>query len=82
MKPTNDGSLRFLVEKWLAPATFAAVHVTEFGRTRRGGTRYVQVADASFNSHALFFFRHRDGCWRVFPPASEGMRMKSEAPAA
>lgn len=82
MKAASERSLRFMVDKWLAPCTFATIHVTEFGRTRQGGIRYVRVADHSFTAHALFFFRHGDGCWRVFPPASERVRLKFELPVA
>ncbi|MET3243285.1 hypothetical protein ABIE53_000030 [Burkholderia sp. OAS925] len=39
MRAASEQSLRFLVDKWLAPAPSAAVHVTEFSRTRVGGRR-------------------------------------------
>jgi hypothetical protein len=70
MKNTKVQSLRYQVEKWLTPT--AQVHVTAFGRTQLGGGRYVCVeARQPAGSRALFFFRHSDGCWRVFPPTAE-----------
>nr|WP_091996609.1 hypothetical protein [Paraburkholderia lycopersici] len=71
MKSTSGKSLRWQVEKWLAPASALPVHVIEFSRTRRGGSRYVYVATAD-GSRALFFFRHDDGAWSVCPPALDG----------
>ncbi|WER46396.1 hypothetical protein CupriaWKF_02050 [Cupriavidus sp. WKF15] len=70
MKSTNEHSLRFQVEKWLAPSHTASVHVVEFSRTLSGRRRYVCVETTQQSDlRALFFFRHDDGCWRVFPPA-------------
>jgi hypothetical protein len=72
MRAASEQSLRFLVEKWLAPAPSASVHVTEFSRTRLGGRRYVRVETAvEAGSRGLFFFRHDDGRWCVFPPTAE-----------
>lgn len=79
MKNTNEKSLRSQVEKWLAPATAIPVHVIAFGRTRRGGSRYVCVETAG-GARALFFFRHDDGGWCVFPPASDSRRSVSRPP--
>ncbi|WP_144143614.1 hypothetical protein [Paraburkholderia sp. BCC1884] len=72
MRAASEQSLRFLVEKWLAPESSAQIHVTEFSRTRIGGRRYVRV-ETSFESgpRGLFFFRHDDGCWCVFPPTAD-----------
>ena len=69
MKSTNEQSLRFQVEKWLAPGPTTPVHVIEFGRTYPGRRRYVCVETTQqAGLRTLFFFRHDDGCWRVFPP--------------
>lgn len=61
-------SLRLLIEKWLAPMPGMPVRVTEFGRRGSNRRRYVCV-EASRPSGLLtiFFFRHDDGTWRVFP---------------
>jgi hypothetical protein len=67
MKRTMAQSLRYQVEKWLAPTT--PVHVTAFGHTGLGRARYVCVeTHQATGLHALFFFEHDNGYWNVFPP--------------
>lgn len=67
MKRTKTQSLRYQVEKWIAPT--APVHVTAFGHTGLGRARYVCVETRQATGlHALFFFQHDDGYWNVFPP--------------
>jgi hypothetical protein len=67
---TAEKSLRYLVEKWLAPNPTMSIHVVQFGRISLDKRRYVRVeASAPTGSRAMFFFRHDDGCWCVFPPA-------------
>jgi hypothetical protein len=64
-----EKSLHYLVEKWLAPDPEARIRVVRFGHIREDRTRYVHVeASASSGPRAIFFFRHNDGCWCVFPP--------------
>ncbi|HZZ01835.1 hypothetical protein [Paraburkholderia sp.] len=76
MRTTSEQSLRFLVEKWLAPGPSVPVHVTEFSRTRLGGRRYVRVETSlDAGSRGLFFFRHDDGCWCVFPPTADTLKL-------
>jgi hypothetical protein len=76
MKATNEHSLRTQVDKWLAPGLSTPVRVTEFSRTRTSGIRYVCVETAlPRGPRALLFFRHGDGCWCVFPPASDRPNM-------
>lgn len=80
MEGANEQSLRFLVEKWLAPGPMEPVHVTKFGRTRSGRRRYVCVEVAQPSGvRALFFFRHDDGCWYVFPPAGDRPNMAANS---
>ena len=69
---TRNRSLQGLVEKWLAPTPDVPAHVTQFGRTAVGNRRFVCV-EVLHPTHprALFFFRHDDGFWRVFPPSCE-----------
>lgn len=75
MRNTKVQSLRYQVEKWLPPTT--QVHVTAFGRTRSSGARYVCVETwQPAGSRALFFFRHDDGCWHVFPPAADARQFR------
>jgi hypothetical protein len=78
MSKARERSLRFQVEKWLAPGPSMPVRVTEFSRTRGGGRRYVRVETAlAAEARGLFFFRHDDGCWCVFPPTAD----RKQAPA-
>ena len=75
MKDTKRPSLRYLVEKWLAPT--AAVHVTAFGHSGFGRGRYVCVETLlASGPHALFFFEHDDGYWNVVPPARDAARWR------
>jgi|ERR1700688_2639674 hypothetical protein len=81
MKNSNEQSLRCQVEKWLAPAPAIPVHVTEFSRTRWGGRRYVCVETSSEDgARALFFFRHDDGNWCVFPPTADRRKLTTVRP--
>jgi hypothetical protein len=66
---TIDRSLRQQVEKWLAPGLQGRIRVVGFGHRRKDGTRYAQVeASTTCGARAIFFFRHHDGGWCVFPP--------------
>ena len=79
MRTASERSLRFLVDKWLAPGPSIPVRVTEFSRTRGGGRRYVRVETAlAADARGLFFFRHDDGCWCVFPPTADRKQVPSE----
>lgn len=79
MRAAGEQSLRFLVEKWLAPSPSIPVRVTEFSRTRTGGRRYVRVETAlAAGARGLFFFRHDDGCWCVFPPTADSRKAANE----
>ena len=79
MRAACEQSLRFLVEKWLAPAPSNPIRVTEFSRTRAGGRRYVRVETAlAEDDRSLFFFRHDDGCWCVFPPTADNRKAAQE----
>jgi hypothetical protein len=70
MTSTREQSLRAVVEKWLEFEPLKTARVTMSGRTPSGGRRYVCVETTQDGEKlALFFFRHGDGCWRVFPPA-------------
>jgi hypothetical protein len=73
---TQNRSLQGLVEKWLAPTPAVPAHVTQFGRTAAGKRRFVcvEVPHPTY-PRSLFFFRHDDGFWRVFPPPGERLAM-------
>lgn len=80
---TAEKSLRYLVEKWLAPAPHTQIRVIQFGHIREDRRRYVHVeASAPSGSRAIFFFRHDDGCWCVFPPRIARPAMNGDKCAA
>jgi hypothetical protein len=69
---TGTSSLRSVIEKWLSPTPAMPVRVSEFSRTRSDRRRYVRVeAVGPTGMHELFFFRHGDGSWCVFPSQAE-----------
>ena len=68
--------LRSLIEKWLAPTPTMSVRLIEFGRTGSNRGRYVCVEASRLSGPlSIFFFRHDDGTWRVFPPDTERAAM-------
>ena len=78
-----EKSLHYLVEKWLAPTPAMRIHVVQFGRMSLDNRRYVRIeASAPTGSRAIFFFRHDDGNWCVFPPAISRPAMMSYRLAA
>ncbi|CAD6542821.1 hypothetical protein ACFQ3P_21825 [Paraburkholderia sabiae] len=71
-----DRSLHYQVEKWLAPGPQGQIRVVGFGHRRMDGTRYAHVeASTTRGARAIFFFRHHDGGWCVFPPRAGGPSM-------
>lgn len=73
-----EKSLRLMVEHWLAPGLANPVRVTRF-RNRRS-TRECYVCVETFHARgpvAMFFFRHQDGTWRIFPPSRERPTMRA-----
>ncbi len=76
----GEGSLRSLIEKWLAPTAATPVHLTRCTFANSSQTRCVLARSAaSERSFAIFFFRHDDGAWRVFPPPPRKPQMHSRA---
>jgi hypothetical protein len=66
-----ESSLRLLVDKWLAPNARVPARVVRFSRLQENRLRYVCVeAVHPAGTIAIFFFRHGDGSWCVFPPAA------------
>jgi hypothetical protein len=75
---THRDSLRRIVEKWLAPTPAAPVREIRLCRMEANHTRYVRVeALRPTGVLALFFFRHDDGSWQVFPPVAARMTMSA-----
>lgn len=76
---TVEKSLRMVIEKWFDPTTVSRVRLSRFGRAWLNGNRVVRVETLPLESSiAIFFFQHRDGTWRVFPPEPERPSMWSE----
>ncbi|MCP2091812.1 UNVERIFIED_ORG: hypothetical protein J2Y81_007918 [Paraburkholderia sediminicola] len=72
-----ERSLRLQVEKWLVPTHSTPVRVTQFSRTRSNQRRYVCVEVLRpAGSVGIFFFRHDDGRWCVFPPETQRLSMR------
>lgn len=77
---TAETSLRWIVDKWLGPSPVSPVRVTQFSRARGRGTRYVRIeAIRRDGPVGIFFFRHDDGTWCVFPPARVGLSVPAYA---
>ena len=77
-----ENSLRWLIDKWLAPTSTMPVRITRFSRTRMNHGRYVRVeAMRDGEPFEIFFFRHNDGSWRVFPPAIERPTLRTVCPS-
>jgi hypothetical protein len=67
---TPEKSLHWAVDKWLAPTPAMPARVTRFCRTAMHRRRFVCVESLRPDGVlAIFFFRHDDGSWNVFPPA-------------
>ncbi|WJZ79524.1 hypothetical protein QEN71_40140 (plasmid) [Paraburkholderia sabiae] len=77
---TVGARLRSMVEDWLAPDPERGIRVSHFGRSAT--RRYVRVvADNRTGPRGMFFFRHSDGKWCIFPPDPERPAMHaSRAP--
>jgi hypothetical protein len=70
-------SLRMLVEKWFAPTPVTPARLVRFSRSTPDQRRYVCVEAARPGGpFVIFFFRHDDGSWRVFPPAARSPMMR------
>jgi hypothetical protein len=70
-------SLRAVVTHWLACGSAEKVRVTAFrhGPAKHGS--YVCVeAVRSDGPVAMFFFRHLDGSWRIYPPNRERLAFR------
>lgn len=73
----GEQSLRWLVEKWLAPAA-APVHVTRATWAHTSQRRSVCVETIRKDGPiAIFFFKHDDGTWCVFPPAAVRLTLRA-----
>jgi hypothetical protein len=77
-KIVAEKSLRGLVGKLLGTESRQSVRVLSIHRSRSGRTRRVCLeVQRPGGSLALFFFRHGDGVWHVFPPGDVRPSMSS-----
>ncbi|MGF6601541.1 hypothetical protein P3T23_006283 [Paraburkholderia sp. GAS448] len=78
-----EKSLHWAVDKWLAPTPAMPARVARCCRTGTHRRRYVCVeALRPGGLLSIFFFRHDDGTWNVFPPAAERPAMNGYRRAA
>jgi hypothetical protein len=68
MSPT-EMTLHGAIEKWLAPTLAMRAHVVRVRRAGRHGRCVCVEAVLSGGLLSIFFFRHDDGSWNVYPPA-------------
>ncbi|WP_429448814.1 hypothetical protein [Paraburkholderia sp. 40] len=72
----GNTSLRSQVEKLVGPTGFRGARVRLLNRSRSGGTCRVCIQiDLPTGAFLLFFFRHADGTWHVFPPGQRRPEM-------
>ncbi|SKD04453.1 hypothetical protein SAMN05445504_9232 [Burkholderia sp. CF099] len=63
-------SLRLMVEHWFAADPSKGIRVVEFRNRRSKHECYVRVeALTGTGPVAMFFFRHEDKTWRIYPPS-------------
>ncbi|UXU89638.1 hypothetical protein [Burkholderia sp. S-53] len=73
----TEKTLRQAVEKWLAPTPAMPAHVARVCHTQMH-RRYVCVeAMRPGGLLSIFFFRHDDGSWNVYPPAQSRPAMSA-----
>jgi hypothetical protein len=74
---SKGASLRLMVEHWLAPDPGMQVRVIEFRNKRSKHQCYVCVETLKPTGRlSLFFFRHPDGAWSIFPLGLERPAMR------
>ncbi|PYE17694.1 hypothetical protein C7410_12569 [Paraburkholderia silvatlantica] len=62
-------SLRAMADKWLFLRPDTRVHVTRVAQGARKHRSCVYVsAVGAVGESGMFFFRHDDGSWYIFPP--------------
>ena len=67
-----EKTLHWAVDKWLAPTPSMPARVVRFCHSASQHQRYVCVeALRPGGLLSIFFFRHDDGSWNVFPPQAE-----------
>lgn len=68
----RQSSLRLLIGKWFAATPAIPVQIKRLARERSDRRRYIAVeVSRKAEGIAIWFFRHQDGNWQVFPPDIE-----------
>jgi hypothetical protein len=63
-------SLRAVIDKWVGRTATNPIKIVRHGDARSG--RYVLVSlSRSATMQTIFFFRHDNGSWNVFPPETQ-----------
>ncbi|MDN7179254.1 hypothetical protein M0D69_14870 [Caballeronia sp. SEWSISQ10-4 2] len=83
----TEQSLRGLVEKWLDAASAVPLRVHSIHRIRSRRRRCVcieveRAADFVTHSFTLYFFRHDNGAWHIYPAEAVRPAMSIERLAA
>jgi hypothetical protein len=79
----GNRSLRSQVEKLVGPMRDRGARVRLLDRSRVAGTCCVRIQiDQPTATFSLFFFRHADGTWHVFPPGQRRPEMGTSRIAA
>ncbi|TFE41722.1 hypothetical protein E2553_34295 [Paraburkholderia dipogonis] len=64
-------SLRSMINKWLAPTSASPIRLTRISCVTPRPMRCVRAeCMGASGSLTIIFFRHDNGSWCVFPPAS------------
>ncbi|EEA01865.1 conserved hypothetical protein [Burkholderia sp. H160] len=72
----GNRSLRSQVEKLVGPTGNRGARVRLLDRSRSGGTCRVWIQiELPSGAFSIFFFRHADGTWHVFPPCQRRPEM-------
>lgn len=75
---SNRTSLRNQIDKWLAPAPGSPIALSRLRCAKPTSLRCVRAESIGTTPGlAILFFRHSDGSWCVFPPASERPAMRA-----
>ncbi|SAK61971.1 hypothetical protein AWB83_02428 [Caballeronia ptereochthonis] len=78
----NIVSLRSLVDKWMTPTSASSIRFNRCIYSTLRHTRCVRAESLGASGRlAIFFFRHDDGSWRVFPPPSKRPMMRPDLEA-
>ncbi|SAL86243.1 hypothetical protein AWB74_07622 [Caballeronia arvi] len=75
---TGETSLRVQVERLVGETRDERMRVRFIARSRKGATRRVCMQiDWTGGALSVFFFRHADGSWYLFPPDQRAARLRN-----